>query len=384
MVYPMTKNIAIFLCFGLVTFAASAKQEFKVLNHLFEKSAASQTVPGISVAIANSGGIQWAQGFGYSDIENKIAMTSNTKLRVGSISKVLTTAALMRLFEQGKIDFDTPVVQIVSEWPKHHPTITLKHLVSHTSGIRHYDKQSEFLSNKQYNHVVDSLKIFKNDPLEFSPGSAFGYSTYAWSLISAYLEKADRRRNFRLIMQQEVFSPLNMRESQLENNQQMIENLQKAYTVKSGRLVPSLVVNNSNKYAGGGMLSTPTDLVKFALAHTHNNFLKNSSLKMMFTNAMLENGKAVTHGIGWRVGFDSHIRNFMRNKGKFAEDIALLKRHQNSVFHSGGSMGASSMLILCLDHKHAAAVIKNVDGDRSTNLFNLAMKALDNSYHEKN
>ena len=70
-----------------------------------------------------------------------------------------------------------------------------------------------------------------------------------------------------------------------------------------------------------------------------------------------------------------------RDSEQNKELIKIDDNHPNSVFHSGGSMGASTMLILCLDHKHAVAMVKNVDGDRSTNLMNLSLQALDLSWN---
>ena len=158
---------------------SSANENSMTARVMFEKAASSPSVPGISVAIANKDGIIWSEGFGYSDLENEVAMTKNTKLRIGSIAKVITAAGLMRLYDQGKIDLDDDIRGLVSEWPKKHEKITLRQLTSHTSGIRHYKSEEEFLSNVKYKNTIDALNIFKDDQLEFKPGTEFGYSTFA-------------------------------------------------------------------------------------------------------------------------------------------------------------------------------------------------------------
>ncbi|TQV72932.1 beta-lactamase family protein [Aliikangiella marina] len=368
---------ALTLVIFLNPYALFAKSSASQLDQLFQAAADSNTVPGISVAIANNSGVIYAKGFGFADIENKVPMSPTTKLRIGSVSKVMATAALMRMVEDNKVDLAVNVEDLVDAWPKTHADINFYHLTGHTSGIRHYQGSAEFLSNKQYNSRVESLNIFKDDPLRFTPGEKFGYSTYAWTLISAALEKADGKRDFNQLMQDYVFNPLNMKHSLLEKPLTEVAESQKPYSVSAGKLVDSREVNNSYKYAGGGILSTPTDVVNFAMAHTKPGYLKKQTLEQMFTNQRFNDGKKNQYGIGWRVGFERQIARLKGDSDEEKRLVEIMQRHPNSVFHSGGSMGASSMLILCLDHNHAAAMVKNVDGDRSSNLMNLTLLALD-------
>ena len=156
--------------------------------------------------------------------------------------------------------------------------------------------------------VLKAYRFFKNDPLKFKPGIQSSYSTYAWTLVSAAMEKADGSRDFNSLMNDYVFKPLKLENTQLENNTAIIKNRQGVYTANGGKLENSLQVNNSYKLAGGGILSTPSDVVTFAMAHTHNNFLKQATLEQIFTNQKLADGSSLKHGIGWRVGFDELIQ----------------------------------------------------------------------------
>ena len=137
---------------------------FARASAMFEEATASPTVPGISVAIAGKDGVIWSKGFGWADIENRVAMSTRTKMRIGSVAKPFTAAALMRLYDQGKIELDIDVRTYVPAWPEKHASITLRQLASHTSGIRHYEND-EFMSNRKYPTVIDSLDIFKESPL---------------------------------------------------------------------------------------------------------------------------------------------------------------------------------------------------------------------------
>lgn len=339
---------------------------------MFEKAVTSPTVPGISVAIAGKNGTIWARGFGWADIENRVPMTTETKMRIGSVAKPFTAAALMRLSDQRKIDLDKDVRNYVPEWPAKHAGITLRQLTSHTSGIRHYEA-GEFLSNQSYPSISASLDIFKDSPLLFEPGSEYRYSTYAWTLVSAAIEGSDSGRSFRQVMEEEVFTPIGMEDSTLDEQYTIVPNRQRPYSVRDGKLINSPQTDHSYKWAGGGFISSTSDVARFAMAHLDGQFLKQDTVTEMFTPATTFDGKRLDYGIGWHIGFEIYMDRFQDNP----DAIRIMKEHPNSVMHSGGSTGGTTMMILCLDHQRAVAVVKNVDGDTSTSHILLALKTLD-------
>ena len=346
---------------------------------LFHSAVAHSTVPGINVAVADKSGVVWAQGFGFADVENQVVMTPAHEMRIGSVAKVITATALMRLYERGKIDLDKAVTHYSKDWPSTHPTITLRQLSSHTSGIRHYKKgANEFLLNQTFNDVASGLALFKDEPLVFEPGSQYMYSTFAWTLVSAAMEGADGKRDFKQIIQQEVFNPLNMHNSHFDEQYTIIKHRQRPYSVYQGQLFNSPQTDHSYKWAGGGFIATPSDISRFAVAHLDGSYLKPTSANLMFTKAKLNNGEEVNFGIGWNIGFASYVgRSYYVNN---AEAQNLMANMPNAVMHSGSSMGGTTMLILCLDHGRAVTVVKNVDGDRSGDVFLLALKTL-SFYH---
>lgn len=341
---------------------------------LFTQAVAAESVPGISVAVGDINGMIWAQGFGFSNIENQQPMTVQTKLRVGSVAKVITAAGVMRLHQQNNLDLDGNINQQVPEWPAIHPNISLRQLANHTSGIRHY-KGQEFLSNKQYNSTVEALAIFSNDELLFKPGSRYKYSTYAWTLISAAMEKADQKRNFKEIITDEVFKPLGLSETTFDDSVPLISHRHSPYSYRNSQLFNSPAVNSSYKYAGGGFLSTPSDVVKFSLAHLKPGYLNEQSLNSLFATTAKDKGS--NFGIGWMVGFDSYQPRFNGQNKRDKDFKRIMKEHKDSVMHSGGSMGGTTMMILCREHQHAVTVVKNVSGEISANVFELALKTLD-------
>jgi serine beta-lactamase-like protein LACTB len=343
-----------------------------IANAMFEKAVASPTVPGISVAIAGKDGIIWAEGFGWADLENRVSVSTRTKMRVGSVAKPFTAAALMRAYDQGKVDLDIDVRSYVPEWPERLAPVTLRQLASHTSGIRHYEND-EFMSNQYYPTVVESLVIFKDSPLEFEPGTEFSYSTYAWTLVTAAIEGADGERTFKQIMQQEVFTPLDMKDSALDDQYEIIPNRQRPYSVNEGELNNSPQTDHSYKWGGGGFIASTSDVARFAMAHINGGFLNKDTVDEMFSSATTSTGENVDYGIGWHIGFDLYMEKHSDNP----DAIRIMKEHPNTVMHSGGSMGGTTMMILCRDHERAVAVVKNVSGDTSTSQFFLALRTLD-------
>jgi len=369
-------NRALLFYVVLFSFSCHANDIEKIASKIFEEAVLSPSVPGISVAVTDTTGIKWAKGFGFANLEHKVPMTVETKMRIGSVAKVITTAALMRLYERNLIDFNKDIRSYVPEWPEKHKKITLNQLVSHTSGIRHY-KKGEFLNNGDYKTTTNALNIFKRDDLLFIPGQKFSYSTYAWTLVSAVMENAAGDIPFKRLIREEVFIPLSLTNTTFDDNDRIISNRQSSYTFHGDSLVNAPEVFSSYKYAGGGFLATPSDISRFALAHTNQNYLKSETLHKMFTKQKLADKTYSFFGIGWMIGFDRYINKAKKDKTNGAEYIALMKQHPNSVMHSGGSMGGVTMMILCLDHKHSVTVVKNVSDEHSVNVFNLALKTLD-------
>lgn len=177
-------------------------------RNLVEDLMTQQGIPGLSVAVAVDGAVVWSEGFGFADLENRVPVSPKTRFRIGSVSKLLTAAAVARLYEQGYLDLDAPVQRYVPAFPKKDFEITTRQLAGHLAGVRHY-KREEFINRQRYNTVVESLNMFKDDPLLHQPGAKYLYSTYGYTLISAVIEGASKQ-DYPSYMLQHLFQPLNM------------------------------------------------------------------------------------------------------------------------------------------------------------------------------
>jgi CubicO group peptidase (beta-lactamase class C family) len=143
---------------------------------------AASKVPGLSVAIVQDGEVVWSAGFGMADLENSVPATSQTVYRVGSISKPLTATAALALWEQGKLNLDSPVQSYCPAFPQKQWPITTRQLLSHLGGIRYYkvpeypytESQSDpEVGNTRHfdNGIEGGMRFFASDPLVAQPGN---------------------------------------------------------------------------------------------------------------------------------------------------------------------------------------------------------------------
>src|SRR5215470_17178777 len=299
-------------------------------------------IPGFNVAVAIDGKISYSEGFGYADLEQRVPAWQITKFRIGSVSKPLTSAALMKLVEQGKIDLDAPIQKYVPTFPDKGAVITARMLAGHLGGIRHY-KENEVDNQKHYDSVVDGLERFKDDPLVVPPGTKFSYSSYGYNLLSAAIQTA-AGKPFLDFEQEQVFTPLGLLNTTADQPADIIP--QRARFYSGGKSVPThnaMFVDNSYKWAGGGFISTSEDLARFGSALFQPGYLKAESLALLFTPQKAKDGKETGYGMGWFIG-----------KSKSGKRIFE---------HSGGSVGGTSDLVLYPDTHLVVACVCNYDGE---------------------
>lgn len=297
-----------------------------------------ERVVGLSVAIGIDGELVWAEGFGYADRAARVQVTPDTRFRIGSISKSLTAAAVGLLVESGKLDPDAPVQRYVPSFPRKPWVLTTRQLAGHLGGVRHY-RGDEFLSQHHYETVLEGLTIFQNDSLLFEPGTRYSYSSYGWNLVSAVIEGASREP-FLGFMRRHVFDRLGLASTVPEHVDSAIAHVTRFYERQDdGRVTDAPFVDNSYKWAGGGFLSTPSDLVRFAFAHLQPGFLRPKTIQLLWTSQRTNGGEVTGYGIGWRVGRDG--------------------RDRRVVSHGGGSVGGRSLLLIYPEERMVLAITAN-------------------------
>lgn len=247
----------------------------------------------------------------------------------------------MRMSEKGTMDINSPFNAYVKDFPTTNTGYTIKHLLSHQAGIRHYTKGfSENYNTKEYASTSAAAAIVKNDALLFTPGSGFNYSTYGYNLLALAMESA-ASLPLQEIMARDVFVPNGMSATHFDNtNLPAAAPQAQPYLLIGDSLFEAPAANLSDRYAGGGYLSTPTDLVKFGNALIDNHFLTQESKNILWTPVPLANGamNPEFYALGYRVGQD--------DLGRF-------------VHHGGMSIGGYSFLIIYPDLGIVMAFVSN-------------------------
>ena len=308
----------------------------------FDSVMAANNIPGLSVAVSIEGQVVWSEGFGYANIETGTPVTPATKFRIGSVSKPLTSVAMGILIDEGRLDLDVPVQRYAPSFPeKAKGAITSRLVGGHLAGIRHYRGMENF-SSRKYLTVTDALGIFKNDTLQTPPGEAYSYSSYGWNLLSAVVEGASGEE-FLPYIYGNVFGPLDMRNTLAEHMDSIIV-ARGAYYVRSGRGMSAPIINapyvdNSYKWAGGGFVSTPEDLMKFAHGLMYGDILSEDTRNTLWATQHTSDGEATGYGIGFSDGMEMEHR---------------------VVGHGGGSVGGNAWFRMFPDDGVAMAVTTNI------------------------
>jgi CubicO group peptidase (beta-lactamase class C family) len=296
-------------------------------------------VAGLAAAIAVDGRLVWTGGFGWADIENRVPMSAATVSRIGSISKPIAAAATMVMVDRDRLDLDAPISTYLPQYPQPQARITTRQLMSHTAGVRHYADDAEFFSAVHYDDVVAPMAVFWSDSLLFEPGTDYSYSTFAWTVVSAVTEAA-AGRPFLELMRDEVFMPLGLLSMQPEWVDSIIPHRASYYDrTEAGGWLNARAVDNSNKWAGGGFVSNAADLVGFALGLLDGRVMSPTSRAESWRQQTPQGESS--YGLGWSVG--------------------AIEGHR-SVSHSGGSVGATAMLVVLPDDGIVVAVLGNTAG----------------------
>ena len=296
-------------------------------------------IPGLSVAIGVGGDVMWSEGFGFADLENRVSVTPLTKFRIGSVSKAVSSIAVGRLVDQGRIDLDAIVQTYVPGFPEKRWPITTRLVAGHLAGIRHY-RGAEFESARHYATVAQGLTIFAADSLLFEPGTRWSYSSYGWNLVSAVVEGA-AGEPFLAYMRREVFDPAGLSDMVSDQVDSLVMFRTRYYEkAPDGAVLNAPFVDNSYKWAGGGFLSTPTELVELAFALLGGELLESETLETLWTKQRTRDGRETEYGIGWYVSQDATDRRM--------------------VGHGGGSVGGTTLFWVWPEQEVVVALTANL------------------------
>lgn len=350
----------IFLLFLLKDAIAFSQMKQKDLNEFFSTLFKNEQFNG-NVLIAEDGKVVYKKSFGFANIQTKLLNNDSSEFTLGSVSKTLTSVAILQLKEKQKLKLDEPVIKYFPDFP--YPQITIRHLLSHTSGLPDYDlykAQMDRNPNKIFTikDILPSLKMWK-EPLHFKPGEKWQYVNTNFCLLALLVEKLSGME-FQKYIGKFIFKPAKMKNTYFQadtkkTNKNRTINYEYPWLF-STEMEPadSIKRNHWRSYSASGFVGqgnimiTTGDLLKFDEALYSGNILKPSTLEEAFTPAKLNNGEntnaengtgKASYGLGWFIFDDTTM-------GKI-------------VWHSGGVPGGLSIFLRNITKKQTVIAFDN-------------------------
>ena len=267
----------------LLVRAESATKAQKLLEQL----RASTGTPAVSGAVALRGKLVFSGGAGLIDLENRIPARGDSVYNIGSLSKAFTAIAVMKLVEEKRVSLDDDIRTYVPEFPDKGAKITIRHLLTHTSGIRHYRK-TDFPGTPDNENMQpigdwkDGLRFFASDPLLFEPGKYFFYTSYGVNLLQGVVEKASGQ-SFELYLEQHIFTPAGASSASFDIPERIVPHRARSYRIVEGKPFNYYYNDLRYKFASGGMIGSVEDLAKLGIALNHGRLLGSETRAAMLT-----------------------------------------------------------------------------------------------------
>jgi len=169
--------------------------------------------PGAAVIVTQNGQTLLRKGYGMADLELQVKIEPDMVFRLGSVTKQFTAVAILMLEEQGKLSVEDPITKFLPDYPTQGHTITVEHLLAHTSGIRSYTSMPEWLTVWRKDFALNELiDFFKNQPMDFAPDEKWLYDNSGYILLGAIIEKASGQP-YEDFIRTKIFEPLGMKHS---------------------------------------------------------------------------------------------------------------------------------------------------------------------------
>lgn len=344
-------------CQTLLTAKQQVEKYSQQIDAIADELIHKTQAPGVSIAVGSNSQLIFSKGFGLADVENDVPVTELTRFRTASIAKSLTAVLVLSLEERGAIDLDASIQTYLPDFPEKEWPVTCRNLLGHLGGIRHYRSSAESSSTEQFDSVSDGLRVFAEDPLRHQPGSKFLYSSFGYNLLGAVAEQAGTSKGtetFMELLHRHVLEPAGMTHTVEDNQSAIISARSRGYMKRRvdkitqnaaenqgafSTIQNAPLHNTSMKIPGGGLLSTPSDLVRFASALNTGRLLRPDTCQKMWTRQTKLDGSKSSYGLGWKIS-QHHGRKM--------------------VSHSGGQAGTSTLLVLFPESGTSVAIMCNL------------------------
>jgi len=296
-------------------------------------------LPGLAVTVQADSDRGATNIAGWADVDTRTPVSTETQFRIGSLSKLLTATAALRLHQNGTFDLDAPLSRYLKNLPADKAGITARQILGHLAGFRHYGRD-DYINTTAFTNVADSLSRLLEMPLLSAPGAKYAYSSYGFNVLGAALQAA-AKKDYRIVIADEVTTPLGMRHTIAESLPAPRDRATLYGRDAQGGLAPAPASDVSDRWPSGGFLSTSQDLARFGAGILKSTFLHDDLRESAFTSQRAtEDGKDTGVGLAWRIAKDDQGRRY--------------------VHHGGDSIGGRAFLLIYPDQNVVVAITTNV------------------------
>jgi CubicO group peptidase (beta-lactamase class C family) len=332
------------LCAALLTYnllSISPARGDELTDKLKEYMTAAAKNDGFSgtVLVAKDGQPLLREAFGKANYEWDVPNTIDTKFRLGSITKQFTAMAIMILAERGKLSVQDPISKHLAETPPAWEPITIRQLLTHTSGIPSYTSFPQMMTRTvRLPATVDEvIATFKDKELDFPPGDKFTYSNSGYIVLGKIIERTSGT-DYETFLRQNIFQPLEMNDSGYDHNSAILPRRAAGHVRMFNLLANAPFIDMGWPHAAGALYSTVDDLARWDQALSAGKLIGPESYKEMVTP------ERSSYAFGW----------FVRERDGHKE-----------IGHGGGIHGFSSSILRYPDDKLCVVVLNNVIPTRS-------------------
>jgi CubicO group peptidase (beta-lactamase class C family) len=285
----------------LLLFAPSAAAQTRAvvdsIDGFVRSELARQRVPGMSVAVLRGDSVLLARGYGYANVEHHVPATDSTVYPVGSVSKQFTAAAIVMLAEQGRLRLDDPITRYLPEGSAVWPSVTIRHLLTHTSGVPQ-DTMPDSRRDYTESQLVRSAAA---QPLEFEPGDRESYSSTGYALLGFIIHRVTGVF-YGDFLRDHIFRPLGMGTARVNSDSDIVPNRAAGYYLANDTLKNQEWVSPSiNSTADCCLSFSVADMAQWAIGLNHRKVLSRAGLEASWTPVRLNDGGIYPYGFGWNL-----------------------------------------------------------------------------------
>jgi CubicO group peptidase (beta-lactamase class C family) len=325
-------SLFIALILAVAAYAVPEEPSTTIVDEFVNAELRAQHIPGVALAVVRDGKTVKAAGYGMANVELSVPTKPESIFQTGSVGKQFTATAVMMLVEEGKVGLDDKISKYFPDSPPAWKDITVRHLLTHTSGIPDYTSEKTGGGiNMRADYTEEELvKKIAALPLDFQPGEKWSYSNSGYLILGVLIHHVSGEF-YGDFLQHRVFQPLQMTSTRIISEADIVPNRSAGYRLVKGELKNQKWVSPSlNTTADGALYTNVLDLAKWDAALYTEKLLKRSSFDQMWTPVKLNSGKTSPYGFGWRVtevnghrllehggawqGFTMHISRYVDDK----------------------------------------------------------------------